>query len=366
MRLKKILISTIFAMSLISLSSCNINKFNLEKDDIIINPDEPSNPEEPEDTPPTPDPYDPNSETNYIINRVPLNYTEFWGYNDLNRYENKDNLKKLYKDILDSYETFYLSKIDLEETKVNNNNIEKSYYIIDSVNYKKYNLTSNQAIAVWRLVNLDNPKYFFIDNNVLTDGNNIKLVCSNLFNTSESRTIAKTNIKEYIDKFKNELNEELTNKEIIKIIHDYICNNASYSFKEDGTPDDSFYTHNILGIMTLNKGVCESYSETFKYLCNLLNINCVTAEGIGKTKKGDEEHAWNVVNINDSWYFLDVTWNDSTNSYKYYCKSYQEMIKDHIPNNSESLSDGINYIYNLPEISDSSLEQNQIITSEKK
>ena len=55
--------------------------------------------------------------------------------------------------------------------------------------------------------------------------------------------------------------------------------------------------------------VCESYSKAFKVLCDKAGIRCVLVDG---TVDGtvDEAHMWNYVQVDGSWYAVDVTWND--------------------------------------------------------
>ena len=52
--------------------------------------------------------------------------------------------------------------------------------------------------------------------------------------------------------------------------------------------------------------VCEGYARAFKVLCDRVSIPCVLVEGY--TNAGD--HMWNYVQLDGSWYGVDVTWND--------------------------------------------------------
>ena len=92
-----------------------------------------------------------------------LDYLSLWGYKDLERYDNKNQLKLFYKDIYDEYNNFIRSTVDLAEEKIEitTNGVKelKSYYVINRLDFRKYNLSSNQALAVWHLVGLDNPLF---------------------------------------------------------------------------------------------------------------------------------------------------------------------------------------------------------------
>lgn len=58
--------------------------------------------------------------------------------------------------------------------------------------------------------------------------------------------------------------------------------------------------------------VCEGYARAFKVLCDRLGIPCVLTEGYAKNTVDEVagSHMWNYVQIDGSWYAVDVTWND--------------------------------------------------------
>lgn len=61
-----------------------------------------------------------------------------------------------------------------------------------------------------------------------------------------------------------------------------------------------------------NGPVCEAYARAFKVLCAEADIPCVLVDGYAKNSisSAGEAHMWNYVQLNDSWYGVDVTWND--------------------------------------------------------
>ncbi|EKD32189.1 MAG: transglutaminase protein [uncultured bacterium] len=72
-----------------------------------------------------------------------------------------------------------------------------------------------------------------------------------------------------------------------------------------------------LAVQTLRRkrAVCQGYSTLFKYLCDLVSVECIVIPGSSKSRKGDigkfpgrSDHAWNAVLINDEWKLIDVTW----------------------------------------------------------
>lgn len=68
----------------------------------------------------------------------------------------------------------------------------------------------------------------------------------------------------------------------------------------------------LSGSYGLNGPVCEGYARGFKVLCDRLGIPCVLTEGQASNYgfATSELHMWNYVQIEGSWYAVDVTWND--------------------------------------------------------
>ena len=58
--------------------------------------------------------------------------------------------------------------------------------------------------------------------------------------------------------------------------------------------------------------VCEGYARAFQVLCNVKGIPSVIVDGQAKSSLNGnwEGHMWNFVQVDGSWYAVDVTWND--------------------------------------------------------
>lgn len=91
-------------------------------------------------------------------------------------------------------------------------------------------------------------------------------------------------------------------------IHDYIVINATYDenmLSVFETPSEN--SDNPYGTLVLHQSICSGYTTTFQMFMDMLEIPCISVKGSDDT---DEEHAWNMVLINDEWYHIDVTWDD--------------------------------------------------------
>ena len=58
--------------------------------------------------------------------------------------------------------------------------------------------------------------------------------------------------------------------------------------------------------------VCEGYARAMMVLCKELGIPCVLTEGSAKASENGTPigHMWNDIKLEDSWYAVDLTWND--------------------------------------------------------
>ncbi len=95
------------------------------------------------------------------------------------------------------------------------------------------------------------------------------------------------------------LTEEMTDVEKILTVHDYIINNTKY---DSGYADES---HTPYGLLKNGLAVCDGYSDTFLIFMLLSDIECQSVTGYA-----NENHAWNQVCIDNTWYNIDVTWDD--------------------------------------------------------
>ena len=139
-------------------------------------------------------------------------------------------------------------------------------------------------------------------------------------------------MKESKLKFINQyIKPEMSDYEKLLAAHDYIINNTRYDQDMIGdkyTPE----SHSAYGVLVLGKGVCEGYAKAFKYLLDEMNIENILILGESK----GEKHAWNLINIEEEYYHVDVTWNDPITkdntdiiSYNYLNVTDMDLIKTH-------------------------------------
>lgn len=102
------------------------------------------------------------------------------------------------------------------------------------------------------------------------------------------------------------ITDEMTDYEKEKAIHDYIIETTRYD-EQNLWPVES---HTAYGALVNGVAVCDGYAESFDLLLKRVGIKSKLIYG---TLDG-ELHAWNLVEINNNQYFVDVTSNDPTNN----------------------------------------------------
>lgn len=91
-------------------------------------------------------------------------------------------------------------------------------------------------------------------------------------------------------------------------VHDYLVYNVSY----DASRLNVFYRHdkdseNPYGALVNHKATCTGYATSFQMFMDMLEIPCMTIVA----NDGDgSDHAWNMVSLDDEWYYVDVAWDD--------------------------------------------------------
>ena len=81
-------------------------------------------------------------------------------------------------------------------------------------------------------------------------------------------------------------------------------NRNEYSY-DDYLQDELVSTnYSLYGAFVLKCAVCQGYAEAYQYLMKQFGIPC------GLVTSNSVRHAWNVVFINNSWQYVDVTFDD--------------------------------------------------------
>lgn len=158
----------------------------------------------------------------------------------------------------------------------------------------------------------------------------------------------------------------------VKAIYDYLENNTEYDFEAltaaeennfqnvDGF-EDSFNTY---GILCKKKGVCQSYAYTVDLLCKKAGINSIMLTGfMSKTMP----HAWNAIEYNGNWYWIDATNNGKSSGIPYLLyqtSSNTAESMDYILDKGFELDNNLSYVVNEDTSKDWYVQSDLIATNE--
>lgn len=129
--------------------------------------------------------------------------------------------------------------------------------------------------------------------------------------------------------------------------------NQDTSSHDASVPDD---LRSIYGVFVNRRAVCAGYAKATQYLLNKLGIEC--------TYVVSDTHAWNLINLEGEYYYLDTTWGDRSNTkrtsensrrigYNYFCITTEELerIDEHTPTGDLTLplctANGCNYFVRM-------------------
>jgi len=164
-------------------------------------------------------------------------------------------------------------------------------------------MVSNNLILS-NINNFVHPYNTFDTINITTNNfGKVSIVINYMYNINQI-----SEINEKVDTILNEIiKEEMSPKEKIRVIHDYIIDNTTYDeeLAENLTQDKETYkyqSHIAYGPLIEGYAICGGYSDAMAIFLNKL--------GIENFKVANSYHVWNYVLIDDNWYHLDLTWDD--------------------------------------------------------
>lgn len=109
-------------------------------------------------------------------------------------------------------------------------------------------------------------------------------------------------IRKAVDAILEGIDENAGQYEKVKYVYDTVIRETDYRL-------DSEDNQNIYSVFVNHLSVCQGYAKATQYLLNRLGIECALVLG---TVDSGEGHAWNLVNIDGSYYYVDTTWGDAS------------------------------------------------------
>ncbi len=234
--------------------------------------------------------------------------------------------------------------------KITNNRNTDGFYDIEPIVIRGSRLRSDEVKKVIYAFQNDNPEVFWLANRyyVVCRGMDTVIKMSSVMQRREyEESLQKLNSK--VDEILKSVPKGLSEYERELFVHDYIVKNCKYDRSKDLQRPWERYT--CLGCMVRKEAVCEGYSKATQLLLSRLGVKCRTITG----SRDQEQHMWNMVNIDGDWYHLDVTWDcsEELNRYFYFNVTdevikYDHKINEEVSKLSKEDLYNKNYNFSLP------------------
>lgn len=109
-------------------------------------------------------------------------------------------------------------------------------------------------------------------------------------------------------------------------IHDWLCDNVEYD-----SGDDSDLRRTAYDAIVNGTAVCQGYSNALYRLLLEAGVDNRIIFGEGVEDSGARmAHTWNIVGLYGKYYYVDVTWDDTTGSRDYFLRPAGDFTDSHI------------------------------------
>ena len=176
---------------------------------------------------------------------------------------------------------------------------------------------------------VDRPEYFYVRpfSEGYSNGNEIVKADFRIKYIYSAEQIAEKQrrIDKIVSSLKKKLPKNATNYDKALLVYDYIIDNCEYADefdKTDNTAAQQSPVSTIEGCLLNKRAVCTGYSRAYKYILGKMGIKC--------TAVNNSDHEWNLLMLDNDYYYTDVTWSDTAQTkYKYFAVTTKEISVDH-------------------------------------
>ncbi|MCM1024904.1 MAG: hypothetical protein NC432_00575 [Roseburia sp.] len=160
---------------------------------------------------------------------------------------------------------------------------------------------------IFQCVLIDHPELFYVEGYSYTKYTRGERTTAIEFSGSysvdpETAQIRMEEIEAAAEEILSGLEENADQYTRVKYVYDTIIRNTDYDLT---APDNQ----NIYSVFVNRRSVCQGYAKATQYLLNRLGVECTLVLGTVDTGEG---HAWNLVRVDGSYYYVDTTWGDAS------------------------------------------------------
>ena len=187
-------------------------------------------------------------------------------------------------------------------------------------------ITVEQLERVWYGLRYDHPEFFWMSQPYYYSSS---LISKSINSVNVEMEENVQEIFAQIEEIGNSIAAEtygMSTYETVDYIYCWIINNTVFNTSENN--------QDIRSVFLSHESVCNGYASAFQYLCNKAGVECLTVTGYAD----EDTHAWNEVNIDGMYYWIDTTWSDPVGetdvlNYNYFCLTDEEIFLHHTIDN---------------------------------
>ncbi|MBR6046416.1 MAG: leucine-rich repeat protein [Ruminococcus sp.] len=272
-----------------------------------------------------------------------------YGYKDLAKRSNGSGRQKFYNRLFNyAAENFATSPTNVAQFTTGG----KTYNYFAKIRYSDFLSSSTEAIETYTVLKYDCPILYQLMSAPLYDSDYLWLTVPDEFIQASVREGYRKKILKYLDDFKTRSAGLTTRYDKVLCANNFLVDKLEYAYDKSGDPDPSSWAHSIIGAMEYGKGVCECYSKTVQMLLNYIGEETIYCIGFGN----GGTHAWDMMKMDDGkYYYLDVTWNDTTSGNIYFAAgttSFNARSSSGYLKHEPFLSSytGAYFLYDLPSV----------------
>ncbi len=217
------------------------------------------------------------------------------------------------------------------------NEIARHAYNFDTSYFPIGNVPSQEIVNIWRFVLNDYPELFWLQG-CSWNSSSMKLTyrCVKPDGEVDKKqvNVKRRKLRDAAEEFKKGITKKTDPYEafltiyrrlILKVEYDYAGLNAPAA---DESRDDNL--RSLYSALVEHKIVCAGYAVALQYLLHSVGIPCAyVSSEVNPTDK--DSHAFNIVKIGKSCYYVDATWSDSDRDknavgYDYCCVPIKEFL----------------------------------------
>ena len=200
-------------------------------------------------------------------------------------------------------------------TKTNAADFDVKGYILnkmdsyeDNIDVYMYELNGPELEDLMSDIFKENPQLFYVNDSYVYNLHKGIVTDITLSYYENEKNIGKMQKKmdAVIDDIQKEIPDDYSDLEIAKWVHDYLIEKCEYDYQAyaDGTIGPNGFS--AYGALVENKAVCLGYAKAYQYILNnIFGIECSIATS------DIMNHAWNVIEIDEQYFHIDSTWDDS-------------------------------------------------------